>query len=77
MPEKRLFIATSEDRTAKLDAFEAGLAAPSRLSEPQLAHLCMLGERMMHTALRKSDAERDVLEATVQIPRAVDVLLPV
>jgi hypothetical protein len=70
MPVTRLFTATCEDRAAKLDAFEAGLVASRPLSVAQLAHLCSLGERMMRTGLRKSDAERDVLEATIRLKPA-------
>lgn len=76
MPANRLLTATCEDRAAKLDALEAGLAQPRPFSEAQLASLCVLGERMIHTELRMFDAERDVREATTQLHRNVDVVLP-
>jgi hypothetical protein len=71
----RLLTATREDDAAKLDAFQAGLLACKPFSAGQLAHLCGLGEVMMYTALRKSDAERDVHEATTQMRRTVDIRL--
>jgi hypothetical protein len=74
MANYRLVTAIAEDLAAMREAFEMGLLATKPLSMERLTQLCILGERMRQTALRKSDAERDVLEA--RLAHGVDVRLP-
>lgn len=76
MPINEHATATAEDCAAKREALEMGLVATKPLSAARLAQLCLLGERMRLTALRKRDAERDVDDATVQMARRLDIPLP-
>ncbi|HSV36984.1 MAG TPA: hypothetical protein VLI46_15585 [Ramlibacter sp.] len=76
MTTNQLIAATAEDRDAKCEALAMGLIATKPLSVARLAQLCALGERMIQAALRKADAERDLLDTTVHTPRRVDILLP-
>lgn len=71
MPANRLLTAIAEDRLAKCDAWEAGMLASQPLTRARLSQLCALGERMMQTALRKADAERDLQDVTISGRRYV------
>lgn len=72
----QLIAAIVEDRAARAEAFQAGLLATKPHSAARIAQLCVLGERMMQTALRKQDAERDVSDATIGSTCAIDYVIP-
>jgi hypothetical protein len=57
--------AVAEDRTAKAEALQRGLDATQPLTVARLAELCALGEKMMHTDIR-----RKFLLAQVSVARA-------
>ena len=72
----RLTAAVNDERAAIKVAMDTGLNATKPLTAARLAQLCLLGERMMHTALRRSDAERDCSDQTIGMSGPVDILLP-
>ncbi len=45
--------AIAEDRAAKSEAFQRGLAATQPLTLVRLSELCALGDRMAHTTARR------------------------
>ena len=55
-----LQIAVTEDRAAKAQALQEGLDATLPLTSKRLGDLCRLGEKMMHTGIRRKAAQTRV-----------------
>jgi hypothetical protein len=51
-----LKLATAEDRAAKAEAMDRGVAATRPLTVTRLGELCALGERMIEAASRRERA---------------------
>ncbi len=54
--ESELNSAVADDKAAKAEAMQKGLAATQPLTQCRLQELCELGEKMMRAEIRKNDA---------------------